>query len=509
MALSIDTDHVRIAIVGSGFAGLGAAIRLKQQGIDFAILERAHDVGGTWRDNSYPGSQCDVPSHLYSFSFAPNPAWSRTYSLQPEIFAYLRATAETTGVLPHIRFGHEVRDACWDEAAQVWLIDTGAGPLTSDIVIFGGGALSEPFIPDLPGLDRFEGRVFHSARWDHDHDLTGRKVAVVGTGASAIQFVPEIQPEVEHLSVFQRTAPWVLPHPDRKVTGFEKALYARVPLAQRLVRAAIYWSRELLVIGLARRPKWLKLGEWLGRALLAKQVHDPDLRASLTPHFSPGCKRLLLSNDWFPALQQPNVDYVTGAIREVRAGSIVTADGFEHECDTIIFGTGFKVTNNPMADLVRGTDGRTLHDTWEDTGIQAYVGTTVPGFPNLFLMTGANTWIGHTSLVVMIEAQLSYILDCLRTMERRGIASVEVQQAPFRAWNDEVQTKMKRTVWSTGGCASWYIDAEGRNTTLWPDFTFNFTKRTKRFDGESYRLTPRRAAPVTVTATPATAGPAR
>jgi len=486
------TEHVQVAIVGTGFAGLGAAIAMERAGIEHTILERADDVGGTWRDNRYPGCRCDVPSHLYSFSFAPNPDWTETYSPQPEIFRYLRGVAEEHGVLERIRFGHEVRDARWDASAQRWRLETAAGPMTADVVILGNGPLAEPAIPDIPGLDRFEGTMFHSATWRSDHDLRGERVAVIGTGASAIQFVPEIQPLVGSMKVFQRTPPWVLPHRNRRITAAERFVYRRLPVVQRLVRGLVYWSRELFVTGLLRNAKSLDGIEKLARRQLAQQVADPKLRAKLTPDYKPGCKRLLLSNDYYPSLQQPNVEVVTEKIIEIRPNAVVTADGDVHEVDTIIFGTGFRVTDNPVAERVHGADGRTLADHWSETGAQAYLGTTVPDFPNLFLLAGPNTGIGHTSLVVMIEAQLRYIVDALRVMDERDATSVNLRRPVQQAWTAEIQGKAAKTVWNTGGCASWYLDAEGRNTTLWPDHTFRFARRTRRFDPAAYEL----AAPV-------------
>jgi cation diffusion facilitator CzcD-associated flavoprotein CzcO len=480
--------HVRVAVVGTGFAGLGAAIALEREGIDHVVLERADDVGGTWRDNRYPGCRCDVPSHLYSFSFAPNPDWSETYSPQPEIQAYLRRTAEDHGVVDRIRFGHEVRRAEWDADAQRWTIDTPGGTLTADVLVLGNGPLAEPAVPDLPGMESFEGTTFHSARWRHDHDLAGRRVAVIGTGASAIQFVPEIQPVVEHLTVFQRTPPWVLPHRNRRITAAERALYRRVPAAQKAVRGLVYWSRELFVTGMLRNGNALDRVEELARKQLDEQVADPSLRARLTPDYRPGCKRLLLSDDWYPALQRPNVQVVDDKIVEVRPHAVVTADGTEHAVDTIVFGTGFRVTDNPIADRVVGHGGRTMAEVWERDGAQAYLGTTVSGFPNLFLLAGPNTGIGHTSLVVMIEAQLTYLVDALATMTRTGAASVALRPPVFRRWTEEIQAKAGRTVWNTGGCASWYLDAEGRNTTIWPDHTFRFRSRTRRFDRSDYEL---------------------
>jgi cation diffusion facilitator CzcD-associated flavoprotein CzcO len=478
--------HSRIAIVGTGFSGLGMAIRLKQAGIDdFVLLERAGDVGGTWRDNTYPGCQCDVPSHLYSFSFAPNPDWSRTYSRQEEIRDYLRDCARRFGIYPHVRFDHDVRTAAWDEDAECWRIETSQRRLSARLLIAAMGPLTEPQIPPIPGLDRFAGAMFHSARWDHGHDLRGERVAVIGTGASAIQFVPRIQPDVERLHVFQRTPPWIVPHTDRPIGRIERRLYRTLPLLQRLVRAGVYWGREWLVLGFVFTPRLMQLPEALARRHLGRQVRDPALRRKLTPDYTIGCKRILPSNDWYPAIVQPNVEIVTDGIREVTRDAIVTADGRERRVDTIILGTGFHVTDVPAAAHVRGRDGRLLSEVWRD-GAECYLGTAVAGFPNLFFLIGPNTGLGHTSMVFMIESQLAYLMDCVRTMEARGLSTVEVRAEVQAAFNAEVQRRMRRTVWMTGGCASWYIAANGRNTTLWPDFTFRFRRRTRRFDPASY-----------------------
>lgn len=485
--------HARVAIVGTGFAGLGAAIALQRAGIDHIVLERADDVGGTWRDNRYPGCRCDVPSHLYSFSFAPNPNWSETYSPQPEIFAYLRQTAERYGVADRTRFGAEVLDASWDASAQRWRLDTAAGPVTADHLILGNGPLAEPSIPDLPGLDSFAGESFHSAAWPRDPKLAGKRVAVIGTGASAIQFVPEIQPEVASLTLFQRTPPWVLPHRNRKITAAEKTLYRTVPATQRFVRGLVYWTRELFVTGMLRNATSIDGMEKMARKHLAEQVPDSRLREMLTADYRPGCKRLLPSNDYFPALSQPNVEVITEKIIEVRPEGVVTADGVVHEVDTIIYGTGFRVTDNPVAERVRNGRGVTLAEHWAETGMQAYLGTTVPGFPNFFMLAGPNTGIGHTSLVVMIEAQLTYIVDALRKMEEVGAGAVEVRPSVLAAYTADIQEKASKTVWNTGGCASWYLDDHGRNTVLWPDHTYKFTKPTRRFDARSYEFTARKA----------------
>jgi cation diffusion facilitator CzcD-associated flavoprotein CzcO len=485
--------RARIAIIGTGFSGLGMAIRLKQAGIDdFVLFERADDVGGTWRANTYPGCQCDVPSHLYSFSFAPNPDWSRTYSRQAEILDYLRDCAERFGITPHIRFGHDVREAAWDNDTKVWRLDTSQGEFEAPILVGGTGPLTEPQVPNIPGLEGFEGTVFHSAEWNHEHDLNGERVASIGTGASAIQYVPRIQPKASQLYVFQRTAPWVMPHSDRPITKLERKLYRRFPALQRLVRGGVYLGREWLVLGFTRNTKLMKALSRLAKRHMERVVKDPGLRAKLTPDYTLGCKRILPSNDWYPAIVKPNVEVVTDAITEVRPNSIITADGHEREVDTIVLGTGFHVTDMPASERVRGKDGRRLSEVW-NKGAESYLGTTVAGFPNFFLLIGPNTGLGHTSLVYMVEAQHDYVLDCLRTMDERGLETVEVRPEVQTAFNEEVQARMPGTVWVSGGCASYYIDPNGRITTLWPDFTFRYKQRTRRFDLPSYVTTPIRS----------------
>ncbi|MGH2944165.1 MAG: flavin-containing monooxygenase [Solirubrobacteraceae bacterium] len=484
---STAVPHVRLAIVGTGFAGLGLAIRLKQAGIeDFVVIERAEDVGGTWQANTYPGCQCDVPSHLYSFSFAPNPAWSRTYSRQPEIWDYLRDLAERHELRPHIRFGHELTGATWVQERGHWRVETSRGAWTAQLVVDATGPLSHPAVPAVEGLDRFEGTLFHSADWDHDHDLSGERVAVIGTGASAIQFVPRIAERVQQLHVFQRTAPWILPHTDRPTTRLERRLYKALPFAQKAVRTAVYWSRESFLLGFIKDPRLMAGGEGLARAHLRRQVRDPELRRRLTPQFRLGCKRVLLSNDWYPALTRRNVELVTDAIRAVRGRTIVLADGSEREVDTIILGTGFHVTDPPSAQLVRGRDGRTLAER-AAAGMQAYLGATITGLPNFFKLIGPNTGLGHNSMIFMIESQLRYVMDALRVMDEQRIATFEVRPEAMAAYNAQLQSKLPGTVWMSG-CASWYLDAGGRNTTIWPDFTFRFRHRTRRFDTRAYAL---------------------
>jgi len=481
--------HFRMAILGAGFSGVGIAIRLKQRGYDdFVLIEQAADVGGTWRDNTYPGCACDVPSNLYSFSFALNPQWSRVFPPQREILDYLRRCARQYGILSHIRWNSELLDASWNEDDQCWHISTTRGQLTADVLILGNGPLSEPSLPPIPGIEGFEGTMFHSACWNHDYDLTGKRVAVIGTGASAVQFVPQIQPLVGHLSLFLRTPPWILPRQDRPVPDWKKTMFRILPITQRLMRTRVYLRLELVALALVYRPAMLESFERFSKRHLAHQVSDAALREKLTPRYSMGCKRILLSDDFYPALTQPNVEVITDRIREVRANSIVTGDGREREVDTIICGTGFHVTNAQLPQHVYGRGGQSLADRWR-AGLGAYLGTTVSGFPNLFLLIGPHTGLGHNSMVYMIESQINYILDCLRTMDRRNMRAVEVRPAIQEAFDMEMQRRMRGTVW-TSGCTSWYLDANGRNTTLWPGFTFEFRRRTRHFDPQCYNLIP-------------------
>src|SRR4051794_22483322 len=478
---------VQIAIVGSGFSGIGLAVRLRMEGVeDFVVLERGDGVGGTWHYNTYPGCACDVPSHLYSFSFAPNPDWTRTYSRQPEIRAYLRRVVEDFGVAPKGRLNCEVTQASWGDDAKRWVLDTSHGEIRARGLVSGTGPLVEPKRPNFPGLADFAGPAFHSARWDHSVDLRGKRVASIGTGASAIQYVPAIAPEVERLYVIQRTPPWVMPHSARPISRWERRLFKTLPFAQRALRGGIYSARELMVLGFVKQPQGMKLLEKVGRRHMERALKDPQLIARATPAYTVGCKRILPSNDWYPALARENVELVTAGVTEVRPRSIVLADGRELEVDALIFGTGFQVIDMPVGRLVRGRDGRTLADVW-DGSPRAHLGCTVPGFPNLFILLGPNTGLGHSSMVYMIESQIAYVLDALRSMRERGAAVVEVRPEAEARFNAEVQQRMQGTVWNTG-CTSWYQDANGNNPTLWPDWTWRFRRRTARFDPNEYVL---------------------
>ena len=487
---TLERETVDIAIVGSGFSGLGTAIHLKRAGRDdFVVLERADEVGGTWWANTYPGCACDVPSHLYSFSFAPNPDWTETYSRQPEIRDYLIDCADRFGVRPHIRTGHELTDARWDPEAQRWEVDTSGGSFSARVLVLGTGPLVEPKIPDFPGILSFEGAAWHSARWNHDYDLKGKRIASVGTGASAIQLVPSIQPDVDQLYVIQRTPPWVVPHSSRPTTKLERRLYRRLPIAQKLARGFVYGARELLVVGLVKSPRIMKVLERVARGHMRQSIEDQELLAKVTPDYTIGCKRILPSNRWYPTLAKDNVELVTAGIKEIRPNAIVTEDGAELEVDAIVFSTGFQVTEMPIANLVRDSEGRTLRQAWDDSP-QAYLGCTIPGFPNLFMMIGPNTGLGHTSVVYMIESQIAYLMDALATMDEQGAGAIEVRRDVAARYNDQIQEQLQGTVWNSGGCASWYLDEEGRNVTIWPDWTFRFRQKTARFDRESYELKP-------------------
>ena len=470
----------RVVIIGSGFGGLAAAVRLKQAGVtDLVVFEKSSDVGGVWRENTYPGAACDVPSHLYSLSFAPKADWSRRFAPQGEIHQYLRDVARDFDVLRHIRFGTEVLAAAFDEDTGTWRLTLSDGEEhEADVLLSATGQLSRPSTPAVPGLDRFEGTMFHSAQWDHGHDLTGERVAVIGTGASAIQFVPAIAARTASLSVFQRSAPYVLGKPDRTYRERAKKAFARVPGLLRLSREGNYFSNELRSLGFNTEPRLLFAHRARYRRHLRAVVADPALREKLTPTDPMGCKRILMSNDWYPALQLPQVEVVTDPIAEVRAHSVVTADGVEREVDTIILGTGFAATEFLVPMTVTGRDGRDLHAQWKD-GASAHLGTVVPGFPNFFVLYGPNTNLGHNSILVMLEAQIGWVVQAVRALRQGRMRRLEVRPdvaAAFDAW---VQERVGHTVFA-GGCRSWYLTESGRNTQNWPASTLTFRRRLRR-----------------------------
>ncbi|WP_424529374.1 flavin-containing monooxygenase [Sphaerisporangium viridialbum] len=478
-----------ITIIGSGFAGLCMAIKLKDAGYhDFVILEKDSDLGGTWRDNTYPGCACDVPSPMYSFSFELNPEWSRLFAPRREIWDYLRACVEKYGLAPHIRFGKEVAGLEYLDETNRWRVSTGDGAtFTTNAVVSGIGALHVPSLPGIPGRETFAGRSFHSANWDHSCDLTGKRVAVVGTGASAIQFVPQIARRAGRLHVFQRTAPWIQPKPDVPLSERTRRTLRTLPLAGRALRNAVYWLLETRALGFTVDPRLMKVHQVVAERHLAAQVPDAELRARLTPDYTIGCKRILLSDDYYPTFGRDDVELVTDRITEIREHSIVDATGREHPVDVIVYGTGFKVTEALTEQRITGRNGLKIQDAWRD-GIQAYLGTATAGFPNLFFLLGPNTGLGHNSVVFMIEAQVRYVMSCLRLLSSTRARALDVRPEAQRAYNDRLQERLERLVWSEGGCVSWYLDDQGRNRTLWPGFTFEFWARTRNVKPKAYEL---------------------
>ncbi|MBJ7328494.1 MAG: SRPBCC family protein [Solirubrobacteraceae bacterium] len=477
-----------VLVLGAGFAGVCAGAMLRRAGRrDFLILDRGTEPGGTWRDNTYPGCACDVPSTLYSFSFAPNAEWSSIFAPQPEIQAYLGDVIDRMGVREHLRLGVDVESAAWNDDEQRWHITTSGEEYRARVLISGAGPWHEPLIPDLPGLDTFTGTTFHSSRWDHEHDLRGERVAVIGSGASAVQFVPKIAPDVAQLDLFQRTPHWVLPKPDGPYPERMRRLYRRWPVAQRAAHEGLRLAMEGL--GWAtRHARAMKVVQRIGEKHLERQVPDPALRAALTPDFTLGCKRMLMSNTYFGSLQRDNVAVVPHAVTEVRERSVVGADGVERPADTIIFGTGFHILDMPVADIVRGRDGRTMAETWAGSP-RGYLGTTTAGFPNLFILLGPNLGNGHSSATVVLEQQMTYVVRALEAMDRQQLVSVDVREDVQRAFNEEVDTALTGTVWNAGGCGSYYFDENGRNSFMYPWSTLHHRRRTRRFDLGSYRTT--------------------
>ena len=471
-----------VVIIGSGFSGLGMAISLQQEGKRrYVVLEKGAGVGGTWRENHYPGCACDVPSHLYSFSFAQNPAWSHQFAPQPEILAYLERTAQDFGVLPRCRFGVEVVSSTWDEAASRWLISTQQGEqYSARQLVLGVGGLHHPKFPEVPGRESFTGTQLHSAQWDDSVSLEGKRVAVVGTGASAIQVVPALAPRVKQLTLFQRTPAWVIPRHDGPISRFALWLYRLLPFLVTLRRARIYLKLESRAAGFTRWPWLLRAAEWIGKRHLRQQVKDPALRARLTPSYAAGCKRILLSDDYYPAFNRSNVSLESCAVKEVTPAGLVTADGRQVDCDIIAWCTGFQVAA-PLARLkVVGRGRKDLSESWRE-GLHAYRGTTVPGFPNLYVLMGPNTGLGHNSMVYMIESQIHFVMEHLRSLDAAGGRSIEVTEEAERQFNEQLRARLPHTVWASG-CNSWYLDAHGRNVMLWPGPTYAFRKLTSAVD---------------------------
>jgi cation diffusion facilitator CzcD-associated flavoprotein CzcO len=480
-------EQRRIAIIGSGFSGLCLAIRLKQAGIEsFTIYEKADRLGGTWRDNSYPGAACDVPSFAYCFSFAQKTDWSRKWAPQAEILAYMDDCAQRFGILPHVRFGTEIAAATFDEAGGVWRLRTAAGEdIVADVVVSGVGQLNRPYVPALPGLDRFRGERFHSARWNHAYDLRDRRVAVVGNAASAIQFIPQIAPLVARLCIVQRSANWMLPRNDRAYTAAEHARFARHPLLALLYRAWIWLSFELR-FPLFRRNRFLaRAVERAARQHIDDTIADPALRAVLVPDYPVGGKRLLISDDYYQTLNRPNVEVVTTPLDHFVENGVVLGDGRRLDLDAVILATGFESTSFLAPMTIRGLGGRSLHDEWHGAA-RAYLGLTVSGFPNLFMMYGPNTNLGHNSIIFMLECQTRYILDCLAQMDARGLQWIDLRPDVLDAWEGRMRRALAGSAWAATG-KSWYKTADGTITNNWPGTTLRYWWETRRADLQLYR----------------------
>jgi len=463
------------------------ALRLQRQGhTNFTIYEKADDLGGTWRDNDYPGAACDIPSHLYSISFESKPDWSRRYPPQQEIFDYMESVYERRGLHSHTRFGTNITELRFDDAQSTWRISTTDEEIEADVVVVCTGLLSKPHIPQIQGLDDFDGAMWHSAEWDHSHDLTDERVAVIGTGASAIQFTPEIAPYAASTTVFQRSAPWLVPRDDRPYARWRQWMYRYVPGMRRLHRAKIYFRQEILALALLGRAGWMLTGaKKMAVAFIERQIADPDLRARVTPTDEFGCKRVIVSDDWYPTLSRADVDLVTDSIERVVSDGIITTDGTHRPFDAIALGTGFRTWEIVSPLKVFGTDGSELNDRWSN-GAETHLGISVPGFPNLFMVTGPGTGLAHNSMIFMIEAAANFTVAAIDHLSKRGPgATTDVRPEVAAASYAELQDRMDDTVWASG-CGSWYLNDDGRNELLWPGFTTEYWRKTRRFDPDAY-----------------------
>ncbi|WP_281288515.1 flavin-containing monooxygenase [Marinobacter piscensis] len=485
---TLSSPLIDVVIIGAGFGGLGMAIQLKKAGIgSFIILEKAGSIGGTWRDNTYPGAACDVQSHLYSYSFEPKSDWSRKFGAQPEIHAYIERCAHKYRLHEHIRFKEEVASAAFNEADAQWTVKTKNGTTVyTRALVTATGQLNQPAYPRFAGMERFKGKVFHSARWDHDYDLTGDKVAVVGTGASAIQFVPRIVSSVKELKLFQRSGAWVIPKPDRPFTRLEKRVFEAIPLADRLYRALIYWKNESRALAFTRFSFILNIFKWQAQWIARRTIQDPEKRQNIIPDYPIGCKRILISNDWYEAINRDNLDLITNDIDHIEPDAIITKDGTRYDVDTIIYATGFKATDFLAPMNITGLNGRELNQVWAE-GAEAYKGVCVNGFPNLFILYGPNTNLAHNSILFMLESQFRYVVQGIQAVlgsERRYLHVKAERQDDFSV---RIQEKLKGSVWDAG-CSSWYKTASGKNTNNWPGFTFSYRKATANLDLQDFEV---------------------
>jgi len=482
--------NVDVLIIGAGFSGICMGIKLREADMNsFLIIEKSPEIGGTWWENHYPGCACDIPSHLYSFSFEPSPDWSRMYPGRQEIHDYLKRCIVRHDLESHIRPNTRFCQASWEEAGGVWHVTTQDGQhIQARVLVSGMGALHVPRYPELKGLERFAGPAFHSSKWDHSIDLADKNVAVVGTGASSIQFVPQIAPRTGKLYLFQRTPPWIVPRMDFPITDKWKRSFRCIPVARWLFRQFIFWLQEFRVLGFLGYEYFRRRAEAISLRHMADAIKDPKMRKALTPNYQLGCKRVLVSDDFYPALTLPNVELVTSEIAEVREHSIVTEDGAERPVDVLIFGTGFRATEPLIGCRITGRDGVEIHDAWQKR-MSAYLGITVSGFPNFFILLGPNTGLGHNSVVLMIEAQARYAVNCLKLMKRRKQRVMEVRPETQKDFVDEIYRRMPRTVWQSGGCHSWYQDQKtGEITALWPGSVIAYLRRTRSVSPSDYEL---------------------
>jgi cation diffusion facilitator CzcD-associated flavoprotein CzcO len=484
--------HTRAVIIGTGFSGLGMAIALQRQGVDFVILEKADDIGGTWRDNSYPGCACDIPSHLYSFSFEPKPDWKHLFSYQPEIWDYLKGVTDKYGLRRYIEFNSLVERGHWDDEEHRWHVFTADGrKYVAQFLISGAGALHIPSVPDIEGRDEFVaagGAAFHSAEWDHNVDLTGKRVAIIGTGASAIQIVPEIVDQVAELQLYQRTPPWVIPRTNEELPAALRRALANVPGLRVALRTALYWGHEVVAYGMTKRPGLLKVGEALGKWNIRRSVKDRELRRKLTPHYRIGCKRILNSSMYYRAVADPKAELVTDRISRITPDGIVTADGRERQADVIVYATGFHVTDSYTYVQIKGMHGEDLVDRWNREGLGAHRGITVADVPNLFFLLGPNTGLGHNSVVFMIESQIRYVADAIAACDRLGAQALAPTRAAQDRFNEELQRKLAGSVWNSGGCSSWYLDEHGNNRVLWGGYTWQYWMGTRSLRPAEYQF---------------------
>ena len=488
--LNQDNNHqYKVAIIGSGFGGLGLAIRLLQQNqTNFIILEKANDVGGTWRENQYPGAACDVQSHLYSLSFAPKSDWTKRYAGAEEIYAYIQQITEEYQLKKYTRFHTEVTAAHYQEDKKNWVLELNHQErIEAQFMIFASGPLHIPEIPHIPGLDQFKGEVFHSAQWNHQYDLNQKKVASIGTGGSAIQYIPEIASKVSQLYVFQRTPAWVIPRDERKYASLEKKLFEKFDWFRKLHRARLYWSNESRVVPIVK-PTAMKYAQKLAEAFIRYQVKDPAIAKKLTPNYIMGCKRILVSNKYFPTFNRSNVELITDPIQSITQNGIITQDGIEREIDCLILGTGF--ITDPRIYLKSfkciGLNGVDLQHSWKD-GAESYYGISTENFPNLFQLLGPNTVLGHNSVIFMIEAQINHILQLINLVDQKNVKAVVVKSKVQKAFNEKIQNQFDGTIWQSG-CVSWYQQDNGKNFSLWPTYTWKYWLETKNVNEQDYQL---------------------